>query len=226
MVEFTIVDMSEGAYNGIIGQPALSQFEHVVSLIHLKIKFPTRKLEETKDRNVCTLQVLEESPKKGKPHEEIWSVPFDENNPAKVFRIDTTMGAEHEAMLIRVIREYHYIFAWEPTDMSRVDPYVAVHQLYVDPHYKPIKRKKRTFSGDKDEAIWEEVDKLLGVNAILELLFPTWLENVVIVLQSSMNSFVINTNSYISDPQMMYINLNTKICMYEYKNSYIATEDE
>ncbi|GAA0174936.1 hypothetical protein LIER_28215 [Lithospermum erythrorhizon] len=37
MVEFTIVDMSEGAYNGIIRRLSLSQFEAVVSLIHLKM---------------------------------------------------------------------------------------------------------------------------------------------------------------------------------------------
>ncbi|GAA0170816.1 hypothetical protein LIER_24997 [Lithospermum erythrorhizon] len=42
MVEFTIVDMADGTYNGIIGRPTLSQFKAVVSLIHLKMKFPTR----------------------------------------------------------------------------------------------------------------------------------------------------------------------------------------
>ncbi|GAA0165049.1 hypothetical protein LIER_20549 [Lithospermum erythrorhizon] len=42
MVEFTIVYMSEEAYNGIIGRSTLSQFEVVVSLVHLKMKFPTR----------------------------------------------------------------------------------------------------------------------------------------------------------------------------------------
>ncbi|GAA0160129.1 hypothetical protein LIER_16754 [Lithospermum erythrorhizon] len=42
MVEFIIMDMSEGAYNGIIGRLALSQFEVVVSLNHLKMKFPMR----------------------------------------------------------------------------------------------------------------------------------------------------------------------------------------
>ncbi|GAA0185388.1 hypothetical protein LIER_32676 [Lithospermum erythrorhizon] len=34
MIEFTIVDMADGAYNGIIGRPILSQFEAVVSLTH------------------------------------------------------------------------------------------------------------------------------------------------------------------------------------------------
>ncbi|GAA0146157.1 hypothetical protein LIER_36265 [Lithospermum erythrorhizon] len=39
MVEFTIVDISEGAYNGIIRRLALSQFGDVLFLIHLKMKF-------------------------------------------------------------------------------------------------------------------------------------------------------------------------------------------
>ncbi|GAA0156993.1 hypothetical protein LIER_14353 [Lithospermum erythrorhizon] len=39
--------------------------------------------EELKDRNVCTQEVLEESLKKGRPHEEIRSIPFDEGDPPK-----------------------------------------------------------------------------------------------------------------------------------------------
>ncbi|GAA0155640.1 hypothetical protein LIER_13327 [Lithospermum erythrorhizon] len=89
-----------------------------------------------------------------------------------------TLGVEHEAMLIWVLREYRAIFAWEPKDMPGVDTVVAVHRFYVDPYYKPIKQKKGTFSEEKWEAIREEADKLLGVDAIRELLFPTWLENV------------------------------------------------
>ncbi|GAA0153646.1 hypothetical protein LIER_37711 [Lithospermum erythrorhizon] len=91
------------------------------------------------------------------------------------------MGEKHEAMLIRVLREYWDIFAWEAKDMPGVDPMVSVHRLYVEPHYKPIKQKKRTFSEEKEEAIREEMDKLMGAKAIRELLFPTWLANVVVV---------------------------------------------
>ncbi|GAA0150311.1 hypothetical protein LIER_09278 [Lithospermum erythrorhizon] len=62
--------------------------------------------------------------------------------------------------------------------MSGVDPGVAVHRIYVDLHYKPIKKKKRTFSKDEGEAIREEVNKLLGEDAIHKLLFqlgwPMW----------------------------------------------------
>ncbi|GAA0157894.1 hypothetical protein LIER_15055 [Lithospermum erythrorhizon] len=136
MIEFTILDMASRDYNVIIGRPTLSQFEKVVSLIHLKMKSPTRHgtgeiqgnqkkargcylastkrikaqmevgttswgLEGSRDRNVYNLEVPEESPKKGRPHEEIWSISFDERDPVRVFKIGTMLGAEHEAMLIR-----------------------------------------------------------------------------------------------------------------------------
>ncbi|GAA0139568.1 hypothetical protein LIER_01086 [Lithospermum erythrorhizon] len=65
--------------------------------------------------------------------------------------------------------------------MPGVDPAVLVHRLYVDPHYKPVKQKKRTFSDENGEAILQEVGKLLRANAIRELLFPTCLANVVLV---------------------------------------------
>ncbi|GAA0151264.1 hypothetical protein LIER_10019 [Lithospermum erythrorhizon] len=94
--------------------------------------------EGSRDQNVCTLEVPEESPKKGQPHEEIQSILFNERDPTRVFKIGTTLGAHHEAMLIRVLREYQDIFACKPKDMPRVDPEVSVHRLYVDPHYMPI----------------------------------------------------------------------------------------
>ncbi|GAA0175926.1 hypothetical protein LIER_29016 [Lithospermum erythrorhizon] len=65
--------------------------------------------------------------------------------------------------------------------MSGVDPPVAVHRLYVDPHYKPIKKKKRTFSKENGKAIRREVDKLMGADAIRESLFPAWLANIISV---------------------------------------------
>ncbi|GAA0161678.1 hypothetical protein LIER_17935 [Lithospermum erythrorhizon] len=137
--------------------------------------------DEPRDRNMCTLVVPEESFKKGRPHDEIRSIPFDERNTAKVFKIGTKLGEEHGAMLIRVLMANRDTFAWEPKDMRGVDPEVSSHQLYVDPHYKPINQKKRTFSEEKGEAIPEEVDKLMGEKAIGEFLFPKWLANVVLV---------------------------------------------
>ncbi|GAA0159957.1 hypothetical protein LIER_16621 [Lithospermum erythrorhizon] len=143
----------------------------------------SRGTDGLRERNVCSLEVPKESPKKRRPHEEIWSIPFEERDPKKVFKIGTMLGAKHEEMLIRVLREYRDIFAREPQDMPGVHSAVSVHRLYGDPHYKPDKQKKWTISEEKGEAIREEVGKVLGANAIRELLFPTWLANVVLVLK-------------------------------------------
>ncbi|GAA0169811.1 hypothetical protein LIER_24210 [Lithospermum erythrorhizon] len=74
-------------------------------------------------RVTSTLEVPEESPRKGLSHEEIRSFPFDKRDPKKVFMI--------------------------------------------------VKEKKWAFSKEKGEAIREEVGKLMGANAMRELLFPT-----------------------------------------------------
>ncbi|GAA0142435.1 hypothetical protein LIER_35570 [Lithospermum erythrorhizon] len=128
MVEFTIVDISKGTYNGIIGWQALSEFEVIVFVIHLKMKFATRygiwEIQGSQEKG----RVLEESPEKGRPHEDVRSVPFDEKDTAKVFKIGSTLGEEHEEMLIRILREYRDIFVWEPKDVPG-DPGVAVHRL-------------------------------------------------------------------------------------------------
>ncbi|GAA0174435.1 hypothetical protein LIER_27825 [Lithospermum erythrorhizon] len=128
----------------------------------MEVGATSRGPEGPRDRNMCTLEVPEKNPKKGQPHEEIRSISFDERDPTKVFRIGTKLRAKHEAILIRVLREYRDIFAWEPKDMPGVDREVSIQRMCVDPHYKPIKQKKRTFSEEKNEAIREEVDKLLG----------------------------------------------------------------
>ncbi|XP_071914056.1 uncharacterized protein [Coffea arabica] len=61
-----------------------------------------------------------------------------------------------------------------PTDL-------AVHHLNVDPRFKPVKQKKRSFAPERNEVIKKEVGKLLESKIILEVYYPTWLANPVLV---------------------------------------------
>ncbi|GAA0184494.1 hypothetical protein LIER_31782 [Lithospermum erythrorhizon] len=79
-------------------------------------------------RDICTLEILEESPKKGRPYVEIRSVP--------------TLRVEHEAMLIRDLREYQNIFAWEPKDILGVDPAMSVHRTKSSKRSGPSRRRR------------------------------------------------------------------------------------
>ncbi|GAA0161612.1 hypothetical protein LIER_17887 [Lithospermum erythrorhizon] len=96
------------------------------------------------------------------------------------------VGEEHSLekstnkKLIALVREYEDVFAWGPEDILGIDPKVAVHKLYVDSTFQPIKQKKWLFNDEKNKAIREEVQKLLKADAIRELKFPNWIANVVL----------------------------------------------
>ncbi|GAA0159305.1 hypothetical protein LIER_38836 [Lithospermum erythrorhizon] len=65
--------------------------------------------------------------------------------------------------------------------MPRIDTSIALLRLHVDSMYKPIKQKKRTFNDEKNQVVRTKVDLLLKGDAIRELQFSEWIENVVLV---------------------------------------------
>ena len=65
--------------------------------------------------------------------------------------------------------------------MGGVDPAVITHKLNVDPSFKSVKQKRRSFAPERQKAINEEVGKLLQAKAIREVEYPEWLANVVLI---------------------------------------------
>ncbi|KAL2246282.1 UNVERIFIED_CONTAM: Retrovirus-related Pol polyprotein from transposon [Sesamum indicum] len=72
---------------------------------------------------------------------------------------------EKEMAMISFLRENMDVFAWSPSDFTRINPEVIIHRLNVDPTMRPVQQKKRSFGGDKNEIIREEVDKLLKADS-------------------------------------------------------------
>ena len=69
--------------------------------------------------------------------------------------------------------------------MGGVDPAVITHRLNVNPSFKPVKQKKRSFALERQKEINEEVGKLLQAKAIKEVEYPEWLANVVLVKKTN-----------------------------------------
>ena len=65
--------------------------------------------------------------------------------------------------------------------MGGIDPIVITHRLNVSLSFKPVKQKRRSFAPERQKAINEEVVKLLQAGAIIEVEYPEWLANVVLV---------------------------------------------
>ncbi|KAK0603364.1 hypothetical protein LWI29_004180 [Acer saccharum] len=65
--------------------------------------------------------------------------------------------------------------------MPGIDPSVISHSLSVDPMFKPVSQKRRSFNNERYEAIATEIDKLLKARFIRNLDYNEWLSNVVLV---------------------------------------------
>ena len=117
--------------------------------------------------------------------DELLQIPFDEQSPDRFFKICSELSKEDQAQLTDFLKKNMDIFAWTASDMPGVSPEVITHRLNVNPAFRSVIQKKRSFPQDRAQAIQEEVTKLLEVGFIREVEYPKWLANVVLVKKSN-----------------------------------------
>ena len=69
--------------------------------------------------------------------------------------------------------------------MSGIDLSVITHRLNVCSSSKPVRRKKWVFAPKRDDAIKDEVQKLMVAKFIWEVHYPDWLATVVMVKKAN-----------------------------------------
>jgi hypothetical protein len=69
--------------------------------------------------------------------------------------------------------------------MTCVPRELAEHSLHVRPDAKPVKQPLRRFVEEKRKAIGEENARLLAAGFIMEVFYPDWLANPVLVLKKN-----------------------------------------
>jgi hypothetical protein len=69
--------------------------------------------------------------------------------------------------------------------MPGVPRELAEHSLNVRPDAKPVKQPLRYFAEEKRKAIGEEIARLLAAGFIMEVFYPDWLANPVLVLKKN-----------------------------------------
>ena len=69
--------------------------------------------------------------------------------------------------------------------MQGIPAEIIVHQLNINPRYKPVQQKMRNFTPERQRVINEEVKKLLAAKFIREVYYPDWLANVVMVKKAN-----------------------------------------
>jgi hypothetical protein len=69
--------------------------------------------------------------------------------------------------------------------MPSVPRELAEHSLHVRPDAKPVKQPLRCFAEEKMNAIGEEITRLLIAGFLMEVFYPDWLANPVLVLKKN-----------------------------------------
>ncbi|XP_057949885.1 uncharacterized protein LOC131144936 [Malania oleifera] len=202
LAEFLVVDRPS-VYNVILGRPFLNAVWAVSSTYHLEVKFPTPqgirsakgdqaaarscyvmalkgKMEAKEALTMEDLEVRGEYPQISTLHEDVKHIPL-QGHQERSIQIGNHLPDTLKSELTKLLDEFADLFAWSAADMPGIDPAVIEHRLQVNPSHRLVKQKKRSFAMEWIKIIDEEVTKLLQANFILEVDYPEWLSNVVLV---------------------------------------------
>ena len=69
--------------------------------------------------------------------------------------------------------------------MLGISPRVIEHKLNVNPEKKPVQQKLQVFAPKRNQAIMNEINKLLSTGFIREMYYPEWLANVDLVKKAN-----------------------------------------
>ena len=97
---------------------------------------------------------------------------MDENNPKRCTRVGADLKKKIKKDLVHFLKKNIDVFAWSHEDMPGIDPSVITHRLNVYPSSKPVRQKKRVFAPKRDNAIKDEVQKLMVAKFIREVYYP------------------------------------------------------
>ena len=86
--------------------------------------------------------------------------------------------------MVEFLKKNYDVLAWSQGDIPRIDPQVAVYELFTDLDHPLVCQKGRKFIPKRLKVIEEEVDKLIKANAIRKFHYPDWLANVVVILKN------------------------------------------
>jgi hypothetical protein len=119
----------------------------------------------------------------GEPVEDLEE--FEVGDPEKRVGIGSQLPQPIKEKLVMFLKCNSDVFAWSHKDMLGIDTLIIVHKLNVDPNHRPVNQRRRAFVVERNQAIAEEVKKLLKAEFIREVDYPEWLANVVLVKKSN-----------------------------------------
>ena len=108
-----------------------------------------------------------------------------DDNPEHLAYIGSRLAEDLKHPLIHFLKQNKDVFAWKQENMGGIYPAIITHRLNINPSFKPVKQKRRSFALERQKAINEEVARFLQKREIREVEYPEWLANVVLVKKAN-----------------------------------------
>ncbi|GKA19958.1 reverse transcriptase domain-containing protein [Tanacetum coccineum] len=187
LMNFVVV-RSLSPYNGVIGRLGVKKLQAVPSTVHGMLKIPveggviTLKSSRLVPLECAMVSGPERTLPANKPTvEERIKVAINPEYPKQTIMIGSTLTEEGRNKLCSLLQQNLDVFAWKPADMTGVPRHIAEHRLNVRKGCSPIRQKKRGQAADRNQAIQEEVGKLVEAGIMREVHYHDWLSNPVMV---------------------------------------------
>ncbi|XP_020596600.1 uncharacterized protein LOC110036489 [Phalaenopsis equestris] len=81
--------------------------------------------------------------------------------------------------IIEILKEFRDSLAWSYAEMPGLAPDVAIHHLAINPSVVLVKQTPRRMRPEIEQKVIEETKKLIDAGFIREVIYPTWLANIV-----------------------------------------------
>ncbi|GJX95051.1 hypothetical protein Tco_0349637 [Tanacetum coccineum] len=94
--------------------------------------------------------------------------------------IGTSLPLKLKEELQKLLRANQDIFAWSPLDMTGIPRELAEHKLNIHPSTFPVRQKKRVLA-ERNDAVNQEVIKLVKAIILKEVYSPRWVANPVMI---------------------------------------------
>jgi hypothetical protein len=95
--------------------------------------------------------------------------------------ISASLSTKERTSLVKLLKEYQDVFAWQYNEMPGLDPGLVAHALNVEPGTRPVVQPMQTFHPEVEAQIIKEIQKLLAARFSKLIQHPQWLSNIVLV---------------------------------------------
>jgi hypothetical protein len=93
--------------------------------------------------------------------------------------ISASLSAEERTILVKLLKEYQDMFAWQYDEMPGLDLGLVAYAFNVEPGTKLVVQPMRTFHPEVEAQITKEIQKLLAAGFVKPIQHPQWLSNIV-----------------------------------------------